>query len=60
MAKTFDERVHPDPALLEHAHQYLANERERSGTLLSASRKWKQIFKRDPTANADTRHAPLF
>ena len=48
MAKTFDERVHTDPALLEHAHQYLANERERSGTLSSASRKWKLILKRDP------------
>lgn len=48
MAKTLDERVQADPALLDHPHQYLANERERSGTLSSASRKWKQILERDP------------
>ena len=46
MAKIIVKRIDADPALIERARRYLANEVERRGSLSQASREWEQILTR--------------
>ena len=44
MAKIIVKRIDADPTLIERAHQYLADEERRHGSLCQASLEWKQIL----------------
>lgn len=46
MAKIIVKRIDAEPALIERAHQYLADEEARHGSLCQASREWQQILTR--------------
>ena len=46
MAKIIVKRIDEDPTLIEIAHQRLAREEKRRGTLSPARREWKQILTR--------------
>ena len=46
MARIIVKRIDEDPTLIEVAHQYLANEERRYGTLCQASEEWREILTR--------------